>query len=429
MQFGAATVDITPERKLLLGGGLFGKATGTNDRLTATAFCFGENGRRVMLLSCDLIGFNNSLADSVRQDAAAATGIPRDAIVLAATHTHSGPATLDLRHWSASDPSYVRFLRDRLVRAARNAAAHMAPARLRWSSGPCPGIGVNRTSYGVAVDETLTVLRVEDPGGRRLLGMVANHGCHPVTMHGTRLYSADFPGVLRSEVSRKAGRRIPVMFLLGAAGDINPCGFAADLSGRVTPALLRSRRALCRKIGGELARRALAAPTRDGGARLEWSSIEVSLPLLPYPDGNTRRALRKAALSDIGRYRNDPAKAWPLAEALVMRDWLADAAAGGAKSLTVEIQAVRIGRVRVLAMPAELFAAHAMELRRNAGRAPLMVGTMCNGYNSYVTVDASIERQTYEAAGVPRLLGRQAYAKGVGRRMIAGAMRALRRLG
>jgi hypothetical protein len=69
-----------------------------------------------------------------------------------------------------------------------------------------------------------------------------------------------------------------------------------------------------------------------------------------------------------------------------------------------------------------------MELRRKAGRAPLMVGTMCNGYNGYVTVDASIERQTYEAAGVPRLLGRQAYAKGVGRRMVTGAARAIRRL-
>jgi hypothetical protein len=430
MRCGSAIVDITPARNLFLGGGMFGRATGVNDRLTATAFCFEHDGARLLLINCDLIGFGNDLANSIRTDIGNATGLPRDAIALSATHTHSGPVTLDLRHWGSTDKAYAARLRRLLVRVAQQATARTVPVRLKWSSMPCRGIGVNRTSYGTVVDETLGVLRVEKATDGRLLGMIVNHACHPVTMHSTRVYSADFPGAIRAEVRRVTRRTVPVVFLLGAAGDTNPRDFKADLSGSVTPQLMRARRALCHKIGAELARCALGNPARKGGTGLAWSVEKVSLPLQPYPDAATLRSLKMSAEADIRKYRSDPEKAWPLAEALVMRDWVRDAASRrGARSLQVELAAIRIGRVRILALPVELFAAYGLELRRRMGRVPFILATMCNGYNSYVTADPGIERRTYEAAGVPRLLGRQSYAKGVGRRLVAGAVRVARKLG
>lgn len=428
LHFGTATIDITPARNLPLGGGMFGKARGVNDPLTATAFCFMDTGRRVLLIGCDLIGFGNDLADAIRADVADATGIPREAICLAATHTHNGPVTLDLRHWGASDPGYVKFLRRRLVTIARRAAEGSARVNLKWSSSPCRGVGKNRTSYGTVVDETLSVLRVESADDGRLLGLVVNHGCHPVTMHSMGVVSADFPGAIRAEVRRATRREVPVVFLLGAAGDINPREFAADLSGNVSDEMWRARRALCRKVGVELARRALGRLSHKGGTGIGWSTEKVLLPLQPYPGAVLLRSLHTAAAKDIRKYRGDPAKAWPLAEARVMRDWVRDARSRrGATTLELELQVLRLGAVRILALPVELFAAYGLELRRRMGRVPLMVATMCNGYNSYVTVDLAIERRTYEAAGVPRLLGRQSYATGVGRRLVAGAMRALKK--
>lgn len=429
MNFGSASADITPSRNLPLGGGLFGRATGTNDRLSASAFYLEDAGRRILLIGCDLIGFNSELSDDIRTAAASASGVPMSSVLLAATHTHSGPITLDLRHWGSADAAYVRDLKKRLSGIARQAAAGTVPVLTRWSSVPCRGIGINRTSYGLAVDDTLTVLRFESASDGRLLGLIVNHGCHPVTMHGTRVYSADFPGAIRSAVRRSTRRAVPVLFLLGAAGDINPRDFAADLSGKVTPRLIAVRRALCRKVGEELAKCALGDKARDAGHGLAALSAKVSLPLQPYPDAAALLRLRKTAEAEIRRYSNDPASAWPLAEALVMRDWVRDAArSGGAKSMELEVQAFRIGAVHMLCLPVELFAAYGIEIRRRAGRRPLIVATMCNGYNSYITSNPGIERRTYEAAGVPRLLGRQPYAMGVGRRLVAGVMRVLKKL-
>ena len=61
----------------------------------------------MILISCDLIGFSVEFSDGVRERIASAFDLPRENILLACTHTHSGPATAPLESLGALDPEYL----------------------------------------------------------------------------------------------------------------------------------------------------------------------------------------------------------------------------------------------------------------------------------------------------------------------------------
>src|SRR5438552_17030924 len=68
------------------------------------------------------------------------------------------------------------------------------------------------------VDEKIGVLAIRHPGGR-LIGLVANFGCHCTVTEEGNEYSADYVYYLREHVKQML-EDVPVVFLTGACGDI-----------------------------------------------------------------------------------------------------------------------------------------------------------------------------------------------------------------
>jgi hypothetical protein len=96
LRAGAAEVVITPPVGTLLDGysGREDGAVGVHDDLHARALVVDDGTTSAAIVSCDLIGIDRRLVATIRERASAATGIPAANIMVAATHTHAGPAGL-----------------------------------------------------------------------------------------------------------------------------------------------------------------------------------------------------------------------------------------------------------------------------------------------------------------------------------------------
>ena len=260
MRAGFARQDITPGREMDLLGYAWRQDRmppgndGVLDPLSARVLVLEEGERRAVLVSLDLCIVSVALGRRLRERAAAAAGAQVDDVLLACTHTHSGPwireKELDGALFPAS-PScrvevedeaserYLDLLEERLTVAAAGAAGCTVPVSAAWRSCPL-GLGYRRR---VLVDGAVqhcwnpvqqTVLRPEpmaDPTLsvlvlRELAGpagwVLWGHGSHPVVLgQASRRVSADWPGRANDLIAEWLPG-FESLFVLGAAGDVHP---------------------------------------------------------------------------------------------------------------------------------------------------------------------------------------------------------------
>src|SRR5262245_6255782 len=132
----AASVEITPPIGAFLAGypHVRRDSTGVHDPLLACALYLRSGDEQVLIIANDVIYVAKSLVTRCRKRIAQETRLPEGNILISATHTHSGPKTLDPIATSGdeavppTDPAYVAFLEDRIVEVARRAVAHPRPA-------------------------------------------------------------------------------------------------------------------------------------------------------------------------------------------------------------------------------------------------------------------------------------------------------------
>src|SRR5262249_29742189 len=140
---GAAKAGITPEQfPWVSGDGARTKpAEGKIHDLWAKALAFEDpSGRRAVLVTMDLVGIDRELSASVCRELMKKHGLPREAIVLSTSHTHSGPVVRgNLMTMYPLDETqqkhvadYAVTLRDSLARVADKALAELHPPRPHW---------------------------------------------------------------------------------------------------------------------------------------------------------------------------------------------------------------------------------------------------------------------------------------------------------
>lgn len=243
MRIGFGRQDITPRVGVELCG--FGPfrcrhSVAVRDRLWARAMAIEHDGRRVVLLACDLIGAPLSTTEAVRALVERHAGLAPECLMLCCSHTHSGPAVGTYRGWGEADPPYCETLPARLAQAALRALADLADGSLHYGEAPCEGIGLNREydrdappleevlqdtwrpAHPEQTDTVCRVLEVRGPDGRRR-GFVSHFGCHPVTCcAATRAIHGDFCGVATNLLEREHPGSTG-LFVQGAQGDVNSC--------------------------------------------------------------------------------------------------------------------------------------------------------------------------------------------------------------
>jgi len=242
LEAGLAKVDITPSSFGPMYGYAnrkCGPANGTHDPLFARALVLAAGDSRLAIVTLDL---GSIVSENLTRDVAGKLGIP--VLLLAASHTHSGPSFLPSRDKAPGitprsfEPSaYQAELEKKVFSAVQQAASSRFPARLGIGHGSLQ-LGYNRLvlrddgraralfdnleriPYG-PVDPEFTLLRVEDMNGAAK-ALLVHYACHAVVLGPTSCkWSADWPGAMIAKVEA-AMPGTQCMFVQGGAGDINP---------------------------------------------------------------------------------------------------------------------------------------------------------------------------------------------------------------
>lgn len=236
---GAARIDITPGEGSALTMSGYGNRTEPfkeiHDRLYARAIVAAAGSAQTAILACDLIGFSHALWEKMAGRISAASGIPLDHILLAATHTHGGPA---LGNYPSEQPSegraaYLQELEDKLAAVVAEAKANLRPARLGFGTGKV-NVNINRRARMAAgdwwlglnpdgpSDKTVAVVKFESLEGEPL-ALLINYPVHGTVLGPRNLsITADLPGATSRFVEQHYGDRVVAAWTAGASGDQDP---------------------------------------------------------------------------------------------------------------------------------------------------------------------------------------------------------------
>ncbi len=372
LRAGVAKVDITPppETKVI---GHVRETHGARDPIRAAVLLLDDGRTKAALVTFDLLAPWDDLVAEVRSSVARVTGIPKENILVACSHNHSGPS------WSKETP-YGKQVIEQVSTAAAAAARSSRPASIGYGEGSIH-FGINRRKVidGRAVlrlnpegpnDPRVKVLRIDDGRGLAPMAVVMHAVCHPCVFtwgdkysapypNGFPKMSADFPGEAQRFVEMVYGQPTQTLFLQGCAGNIRPnlpgfpyrCGDEADI------------RWIGRDLGCEVVRTADRAATREEMAkRPRIYPIKVASGIVDLP--------------------------------------------GKEKPVRCELQAMRVGPFLFLALPGEPFVEYGLQIDKAiADRAiPIVVG-YANGGPYYVCTDQAYREGGYEPNMTPLAAG------------------------
>jgi neutral ceramidase len=399
LQAGFAQTAITPPIGVELTGFCFGKSEGIQDDLQAQALVLDNGRTRQVIVAADLLSFSADLADALRDEIAADLATTRDAVLLSASHTHSGPTIAPMRTWGQPDATYVACLHKQLRALAGAALRDIEPVTIGYGCGDVDSIGENRRGYPEVQDTAVPVIRID--AGDRIKTVLYNVGCHPVILHCyENQLSPDYPGFARRTIHDILGEDVGVMFTLGAAGDINPQFF--DF-GKTT---LPPARKIGTILGCEVAKVALEIEPAECNA-LAAATVAVEMPLHPLPSEAELHAEIVDAQGHIDKYapqvteetyRCEPygwmtgsqcSKAWA-------EDCLALIAAGQvASEMTIELQAMTIGPATLIIYPFETPTETIGDLRAALPEKNLVLCSNSNGTFGYIPRAEFFEGEDY----------------------------------
>lgn len=387
LKAGAAKVDITPDPGISLTGFIarLGPSTGIHDRLSARALALAEGGQQALVLTCDLLALDARFVSSARVAIRAATGIAEEDILIACTHTHSGPATIFLRDCGEVDNAYLDHLRQSLVDAAREAVSNLRAARVAAGRGWANQGALNRRWPGKPIDPDLNMLAFRDEASQ-FIAILVNYACHPVCLeHTNRLISADYPGVLARVLQEQTGA--VTLFTNGADGDINPQQMGSF--------------AYAESLGLALSEEALRVldtlEYRDC-TDLRITNETLALPLNPHP---TPMQLSQ----EIARRQQELARAEADGDAPMSRfhrallGWAEDALSGSLRgslttSVPAEIQVICLGDFWLVGIPGEMFSELGREIKNLFPTHSVLLLGYANDDIGYIPT-----RQAYAAGG------------------------------
>ena len=291
---GVATVDVTPEPGLWMAG--FAARTcpaeGTALPLHAKALALeDERGRRAVLVTADLLGVTAAMSARLAAALQSRHGLPREALLVNASHTHSGPVTADMLSIAYDLPAgqeariaaYTAGLEKRLAEVASRALRALAPARLAFSEGRAAFAANRRVQFTPdgPVDHAVPVLEATPlDGGRRAIAF--GYACHNTTLQAQWCrWHGDYAGVAQAALERRHPGAT-ALFVAGCGGDANP-------KPRGTLALVEAHGAALADAVDDARNAPIAVA---GGLGLAFG--EAELPFAPAPT----RAQLEARLAD-----------------------------------------------------------------------------------------------------------------------------------
>ncbi len=237
LRAGAARMDITPAADAALPMSGYGSRLeghkAIHDPLSVRAIVLDDGSRQAAIVSFDLLFVTDEMWEKLSARIAKETGIARDFILLAGTHTHGGPALGNVKpEFAAKWNPWRAAMEERTLEAVRTARNNLQPARFGIGTGKAyantnrrallaPGVwGLGVNPEGVS-DKTLAVVKFESAAGKPIAVLI-NYGVHGTVM-GPRNYeiTGDLPGATSRFVETQMGDGLVAAWTSAASGDQN----------------------------------------------------------------------------------------------------------------------------------------------------------------------------------------------------------------
>jgi hypothetical protein len=407
---GAAAIDITPQESQFLYGYPHVRrfSTGVHDPLYSSALFLSDDFTSAVFITNDVIWISKQSVQRVRERISRSCDIPPGHILISATHTHSGPLTLDYLSNEAdltvpkTDPEYVRFLEDAIVTVATAGVRRAQLAEVGLIVADGGGIGTNRRHPLGPADREVPVLMVRSAADSRAIACMLVCSMHPTVLHeDSTLVSADFPGMARQYLQREIlGTECPVLYHTGPSGNQSP--------RHVTRANTFDEAERLGFVLGSAVAAVLPKMEHWGSLRLKCSQAWVDLPRRSFPHPEDAEAARRDAAERLKRLRKAGAPRQEVRTAEVdlfgAEETLALARAAANHRveaaceccLPAEIQAIRIGSWTFVGWQGEIFVEYALAVKARAR--DTFVISLANGeLQGYIVTPEAAEQRAYEA--------------------------------
>ncbi|MGI5820211.1 MAG: hypothetical protein ACOX9R_19160 [Armatimonadota bacterium] len=374
-------------------------ASTVHDPLHVRSFALENSGGAVAVAICDVIGISRTYLDRAKALITETTGLAPEQVLIACTHTHTGPHT--------GDDDYTEWLVRRIADAVRIAWQSREPAEVGWAGAAEGRLVFNRryrmkdgtvqTNPGIGNPEVVEPVGPTDPevgvmALRRAcgetIGLLGNYSLHYVGIPDDHTaLSADYFGFFSEMIQRLRGERFVAALSNGASGDINNLNVMGGVSPR------NDRYQHCERAGAIIAANALWA----------WNEAEF-----------TGDAPLAGALEEVTLAPRPPATEDDLAQASEIEERLA----AGEKVLMGErsfqrrvrrfeaeppeahdtvVQALRVGELAIVSAPGEFFVELGLEIKRRSPFAQTMVLELANDSVGYIPTKRAFEEGAYEA--------------------------------
>ena len=395
LYLGIGRRDITPE----IGARLFGYqdnvySKSVNDKLCTSAFVFKQGGEYTAVISVSVCLIDTDLCDNIRKKIEAEHNIPYSAIMISATHTHSGPYTASGVAVGKREDEYCDgILTPAIVGAVGDALKNLDEVTLGYAVGdsysainrrePTPDgrIKLGQNKDGV-FNPRMTVISFKTTVGKTK-GTLIHYGMHGTACGMNTEITRDWCGVMTDRIEDITDA--PCAFLNGPEGDIGP----RLANGRTTANL-------------EAMKEFAKIPTADAeniyGKIKDFESAEiksylgtVKIPVkqrlpLSFAKDEYEKYLWERLLS-IGLY-------WKKHYMEVI-----DSYNNGYEEVSEykeEQLVIRLGNIVFVATPYELFAEIGMNMQKGYDELIVLPVSNANGSNGYFPTEKEIPLGGYE---------------------------------
>lgn len=409
---GFAERDITPEIGMERPGG-YGKAytKSIHDPCKVRAAVFDDGKKRVALVGIDALGIRRQTVEKVRAAIQAQCGIDPDAVMLAASHSHSsGPLAFilpgEFDHASQlvqrlayekstiANPKYLEHVERQLVAAVCEADKNRAAARCGVGRGQAPNVAFNRrfrmrdgltfTHPGVGnpdiiepagpTDPEVGVIGAWDADGK-CLGCVVNFACHATVDPAPGAASANYVYYLEKAIQGYMGKDCVVVFLNGASGDVTQVDNQTKYQNR-TP------ERFSQFVGGTVGAEALKVLLEMEPGSL--APVDYRVKLLEFK----RRVPRPERVSrSLEIVQKEPKEVgndvWTWAKEIVLLDDIVKRQ----PTDKAEVQAIQVGPAVFVSDPAEYFCQFGLDIKAGSPFPFTFPVSLANGDVGYVPTE------------------------------------------
>lgn len=402
---GAAQVDITPS----LGAHMCGyfndrQAADILDPLHAKAIAIANGDTTLGFIICDLIVVPGDVVDAAKAIITDRTGIAPENILIAGTHTHTGPAIVGALG-TPEEEGYGDWVAPRIADAFMLALKRLQPAQMAHAAGSCPTEVHNRRWHmkdgtvrmnpghqnpdavrpAGPTDPQLGLIVLRTPSGAPIaaLGNLALHYVG-IAAGDHNVICADYFAAFGRALNRCAGASFVCPMANGTFGDVNNINAQSPARHSTFPTQQIER--VANVVAGEawkIWNGLREDDFRDDialGATISQVKFEAR-----YPSKEEVAAAR--LLHEAGEKWED--SEWIYARELVLcadmpREW------------TVPIHSLRLGDLGVVGLPGEVFTEIGLDIKQRSPFAQTMNIGIANDTVGYVATDKALGEGSYE---------------------------------